>query len=111
MQEICQITNLRKLEVDVNVTADKVYYVGLDVGLELKNHLRARMLANGSGLEKVGLEEFLDTKKGLGCLAWVAVSNYAFLAIFGRVDRRCDGIYQQRKERIVELTLWMEKDM
>lgn len=79
MQEICQITNLRKLEVDVNVTADKFYYVGLDVGLELINHLRARMLANGSGLEKVGLEEFLYTKKVVGCLAWVAVSNYALL--------------------------------
>ncbi|KAF6230480.1 hypothetical protein HO133_004824 [Letharia lupina] len=79
VQEICQITNLRKLEVDVNVTADKVYYVGLDVGLELINHLRARMLANGSGLEKVGLEEFLYTKKVVGCLAWVAVSNYALL--------------------------------
>lgn len=50
VQEVCRITNLGKLEVDV--TIDRVYLDRVD----LIDHLLARMLANGPRLQKMNGE-------------------------------------------------------
>ncbi|KAF6240731.1 hypothetical protein HO173_001404 [Letharia columbiana] len=74
------------------------------------------MLANGSGFEKMGLEEFLYTKKVVGCLAWVALSNYALLEKYDtngdlvRYSAELTGYVMEyisnARERVVELTSW-----
>ena len=70
VQEICKITNLSRLEVDVTSK------LKLEGAFDLINYLRARMLTDGSILEKLGCSEFLYTKKFVGRRPWMVVSNY-----------------------------------
>lgn len=70
VQEICKITNLSKLDVDVT---SKLEFEG---AFNLIDYLRARMLTNGLDLEKLGCNEFLYTKKMVGSRPWMVVSNY-----------------------------------
>lgn len=60
VQEICKVTHLRKLEVDVTSKAE------FENTFDLINYLRARMLLSGSNLEKMGYRDFLYTKKVMG---------------------------------------------
>lgn len=69
VQDICKITTLRKLEVDVT---SKDYESAFD----LINYVRARMLVNGSELEKMEQEDFQYAKKLVGGRLWMVVSNY-----------------------------------
>ena len=67
--EICKITTLRKLEVDVTSRE----YEG---AFDLINHLQAKMLMTGSELKKMEQEDFLYAKKLVKGRLWMVVSNY-----------------------------------
>lgn len=69
VREICKITTLRKLEVDVT-SRD---YEG---AFDLINFLRARLLMKGSELEKMEAEDFIYAKKTVEGRLWMVTSNY-----------------------------------
>lgn len=85
VQEIRQITNLRELKVDVMCKGE------CEEVCKLINHLRARMLANKSGLQELGEMDFRYTEKMVRDRSWVAISNYSL-----------DGVLVQRPARLNE---------